>query len=107
MLRKEQRKPLRGQQANAPPDSKARAPQIHAATRALFLIIEFIIENSSFYWFNQPAFCSYRLSRAAYMVTIGAMTAPISTPTMQASTMMIMGSMAAISDCTAISTSSS
>ena len=49
----------------------------------------------------------YKLSNAEYMDTIGAITAAIRKPTIHASTIMIIGSMAAIKACTAISTSSS
>ena len=51
--------------------------------------------------------CFYKLSRDWYMVSIGLMTAAMRNPTIAARTMMIIGSIAAISCCVAISTSSS
>ena len=50
---------------------------------------------------------NYKLSSAVYICIIGIIHAAISPPTTTASTMMIIGAIAAIRDCTDISTSSS
>ncbi len=59
--------------------------------------------RNSINWQNIP----YIVSNAVYIVIIGAIHAATSPPTTTASTTMIIGSKAAISDWTAISTSSS
>lgn len=69
------------------------AVQIHAG----------MICPSDSVWLN----CYYTLSSASYIFIIGASTEAINTLTIAASTIIIIGSIIAIRDCTAISTSSS
>ena len=79
-------------------------------SRALSLTFSYrdlSILNITYMKFGKIELQCYKLSSAAYIVTMGAITAAIRMPTMPASTMMIAGSIAAIRDCTAISTSSS